>query len=123
MSERGLSHPSTAAISGKDPGALFQVGQLLSDGHASSDPLQGFAVSIAACDLGYDCTANNTELFGDCAAQGACPPGINYSDVIKKVAGDTGYAQAYALAQQLEDAMNRGDAIAVQQFVRLKPTL
>jgi hypothetical protein len=109
------------AIASKNPAALFQVGQLLSDGHASSDPLQGFAVSIAACNLGYDCTANNAELFHDCAVQGACPQGINYSDVIKKVVGVAGYAQAYARAQQLEDAMARGDTSAVQKFVQLKP--
>jgi hypothetical protein len=111
------------AITSKDPAALFQIGQLLSDGHASSDPLQGFAVSILACNLGYDCTANNPELFRGCAAQGECPPGTDYSDIIKKAVGPDGYAQAYARAQQLEDALARKDTNAVQQFVKLRPTL
>jgi len=108
------------AVASKDPTALFQVGRLLSDGHASNDPLQGFAVSIAACDLGYDCTANNPDIGNGCVAQGTCPPGMNYSDVIKKVVGVDGYTQAYALAQQLEGAMARNDSNAVRQFIQLK---
>jgi hypothetical protein len=110
-----------SAVESKDPAALFQVGQLLSDGHASSDPLQGFAVSIAACDLGYDCTASNAELFHGCVTQGTCPPGISYSDIVKKAVGADGYVQAYARAQQIEEAMARGDTSAVQQFVQLNP--
>jgi hypothetical protein len=58
-----------SAGASRDPAALFQVGQLLSDGRASGDPLQGFALSIAACNLGYDCSANNAELFRGCAAR------------------------------------------------------
>lgn len=108
------------AVTSGDPAALFQVGQLLSDGGVNSNPLQGFAVSIAACDLGYDCTANNAELFGGCAAEGMCPPGTSYSDVIKKAVGEDGYAKAYAIAQQLEYAITRGDITAVKQFVQLK---
>jgi len=109
-----------SAIASRDPAALFQVGQLLSDGHASSDPLQGFALSIAACNLGYDCTASNPELFRGCAAQGQCPPGITYADVIRTAVGNEGYAQAYARAQQIQDAIARDDSIALQKFVLLK---
>jgi hypothetical protein len=108
------------AIASRDPTALFQVGQLLSDGHASSDPLQGFALSIAACNLGYDCSANNDELFHGCAARGQCPPGMSYADIVRKAIGDEGYAQAYARAQQIQDAMARDDTNALQQFVQLK---
>jgi hypothetical protein len=111
------------AVASKDPAALFQIGQLLSDGHASSDRLQGFAVSIAACNMGYDCTANNVELFRGCVARGECPPGISYADVIKQAVGDAGYAQAYARAQQLQDAMARDDTGLIQKFVQLKPSL
>jgi hypothetical protein len=109
-----------SAIASRDPAALFQVGQLLSDGHASNDPLQGFALSIAACNLGYDCSVNNAELFRGCAAQGQCQPGTNYVDIIKKAVGDDGYAQAYARAQQIQDAMARDDMNALQKFIQLK---
>lgn len=108
------------AVASKDPAALFHVGRLLSDGRASSDPLQGFALSIAACNLGYDCSANNADLFQGCATQGLCQPGISYADLIKKAVGDDGYAQAYARAQQIQDAMARDDMAALQSFVQLK---
>jgi hypothetical protein len=109
-----------SAVASKDPAALFQVGRLLSEGLTSSDPLQGFALSIAACNLGYDCSANNAELFQGCATQGHCQPGVSYTDVIKKAVGDSGYAQAYARAQQIQDAMARDDMTALQAFLRLK---
>jgi hypothetical protein len=96
------------AVRSRDPGALFQVGQLLSDGHASSDRLQGFAVALAACDLGADCSGGRN--------------GTPYSDTIKKAVGESGYAQAYARAQAFEDALSKGDAGRVQEFVKLNPT-
>jgi hypothetical protein len=109
-----------SAVASRDPAALFQVGRLLSDGRASSDPLQGFALSIAACNLGYDCSTNNAELFQGCASQGSCQPGTVYADLIKKAVGDDGYAQAYARAQQIQDAMARDDEGALQKFIQLK---
>jgi hypothetical protein len=108
------------AMASKDPAALFQVGRLLSDGHASSDLLQGFAISIAACNLGYDCTTANAELFQSCAARGTCAAGMTYADMIKQVVGDSGYAQAYARAQQIQEAIARGDTKTVEQFAQLK---
>jgi hypothetical protein len=109
-----------SAMESRDPAALFQVGRLLSDGNASSDPLQGFALSIVACNMGYDCSANNSEIFNGCAAQGQCPPGTTYADTIKKLVGEEGYAQAYARAQQIQDALARDDMDALHQFVQLK---
>jgi hypothetical protein len=104
----------------RDPAALFQVGRLLSDGNASSDPLQGFALSIAACNMGYDCSTNNSDIFHGCATQGQCPLGATYADTIKKLVGEEGYAQAYARAQQIQDAMARDDINALHQFGQLK---
>jgi hypothetical protein len=109
------------AVASGDPAALFKVGQILTDGHASNNPLQGFAVSIAACNMGYDCSADNVEIFGDCAAQGQCTAGSTYADLVKKAIGEDGYAKAYAVAQQIEDAVARGDSTAVQQLVKLSP--
>jgi hypothetical protein len=108
------------AVASQDPAALFKVGLLLSDGLASNDPLQGFAISIAACNLGYDCTTANVALFRDCAALGTCATGMHYADIIKQAVGDDGYVQAYARAQQIQEAIVRGDTKAVEQFVQLK---
>ena len=76
---------------------------------------------IAACNLGYDCTANNEFAFGACVAANACQQGEIYTDKIRNAIGDSEYAKAYSRAQQLEDALARNDMGAVQQFVQLKP--
>jgi hypothetical protein len=109
-----------SAVNSRDPAALFQVGQLLTDGRASDDPLKGFAVMIAACNIGYDCSANNDDLFHGCVQAGSCAAGSSYLDVIRKSAGEEGYAKAYGMAQQMQDALSRGDSDALQQLVQLK---
>lgn len=111
------------AIGSKDVSALFQVGQILSDGHYTDSKTQGFVVAIAACEMGYDCSANNAALepYLGCVPIGTCPPGLNYPDVIKSVVGNNGYADIYAQAQAFEDALSRGDQEVAQGFVRLKP--
>jgi hypothetical protein len=108
-----------AAASG-DPEALFLVGGLLADGRVGKDPLNGFAVMIAACNLGYDCTTNNEFAFGACAAANMCAQGEIYTDKIRETIGEADFARAYSRAQQFQDALARGDTSAVQQFVQLK---
>jgi hypothetical protein len=103
-----------------DPEALFRIGFLLADGRVGQDPLNAFAVMIAACNLGYDCTTNNEFAFGACAAASACPQGEIYTDKIRNTIGNTNYVTAYGRAQQLQDALARGDTSAVLQFVQLK---
>jgi hypothetical protein len=110
---------NNAAITG-NPEALFRIGLLLSDGRVGVDALEGYSVMIAACDLGYDCTTNNELAFGACVSAGTCQQGEIYSDVIKKTVGEGGYDQAASRAQQLEDAISRGDSSAVLQYVQLK---
>jgi hypothetical protein len=103
-----------------DPAALFRIGLLLSDGRVGQDPINAFAAIIAACNLGYDCSANNEFAFGACTAANACQPGEIYTDRIRNSIGEAEFAEAYSRAQQLQDALARGDTGAVQQFVRLK---
>ena len=40
-----------AAVRSGDADALYYAGSLLADGRYSSDPLNGMAVALAACDL------------------------------------------------------------------------
>jgi hypothetical protein len=56
------------AVATGDPEALFRLGLVLADFRVGQDPLNGFALAIAACNLGYDCTANNEFAFGACVA-------------------------------------------------------
>jgi hypothetical protein len=110
---------NSAAATG-DPEALFKVGFFLSDSRIGADSLHNFSAMIAACDLAYDCTASNESIFGHCIPYGLCQPGDIYADRIKQVLGEDGYAQAYAFAQLLEDAIARGDTSIIRQFVKLK---
>jgi hypothetical protein len=110
---------NSAVVSG-DPATLFEIGSILSNGHAK-DPLQGYALSIAACDLGYDCSAeSNPQFFGVCASAGTCSPATTLNDVITNSVGSAGYAEAYARAQQIENAISRQDNAALVGFVQLK---
>jgi hypothetical protein len=110
------------AVASGDPAALFQVGLLLSDGHFSSDPTQGFALSLAACDTGYDCSADNpaNPMFNGCKAAGTCPSITDYADLVTQAIGPDGYAKAYARAQELENDLDRGDTDGVQNFLKVK---
>jgi hypothetical protein len=117
--EAAQSDINKSAATG-DPEALFRIGFLLADSRVGQDSLNAFAVMIAACNLGYDCTTNNEFAFGACVAANLCPPGEIYTDKIRDTIGDANYAKAYSRAQQLQDALARGDTSAVQQFVQLK---
>ena len=108
-----------AAITG-DPEALFHIGSQISNGYGV-DPIEGFAVSLAACQLGYDCSAKNNEaIFGSCVDAGGCAPGINFTDIVVQSIGSNGYVAADRRAQELISALSIGDAATIQQFVRLK---
>lgn len=108
------------AIASGDPEAIFRVGFFISNG-LSVDRIQGYAISLAACDLGYDCSASNASLvFGYCVAMSTCPEGTLFSDYVVKDIGPDGYAQAYNRAQQIEQALAENDIHALQQFAHLK---
>lgn len=117
IAQSDISH----AIASGDPEAIFRAGSIISNG-LYVDRIEGYALSLAACDLGYDCSANNTDdiIFANCAAAGTCQAGAVFSDVVTKAIGPDGYAQAYARAQQIEDALTRDDTSALQQFSQLK---
>ena len=110
-----------SAVISQDPGAIFTVGRVLLDAHTNG-PLDGVAVTIAACDMGYDCSANNEAIFGQCAASDTCTAGVTWADIITQGIGAAAYAKAYARAQQFEDAATRGDNSALLEFVQLGGT-
>jgi hypothetical protein len=109
-----------AVISG-DPDALFYAGMIVTNGHYV-DRIDGYALSLAACDIGHDCSAANRAEppFGDCVSEGKCPAGSVFSDWVTKNIGADGYAQAYARAQQIENALSQGNRSVLEQFTKLK---
>ncbi len=111
------------AIASGDPEALFSAGMIITNG-LYTDRIDGFALSLAACDLGLDCSASNrigmNLPFGDCVGAGTCAPGTIFSDWVIKNLGEDDYARAYARAQQIKDALAQGDVSALKQFAKLK---
>ena len=111
------------AIASGDPAAIYFAGMMITNG-LYTDRIEGFALSLAACDLGYDCTAkdsNGNDLpFGECVAMGTCSPGTMFTDWVTKNLGAEGYAQAYARAQEIKAALAQGDTSALRKFAQLK---
>ena len=106
-------------IVSNDPTALFQIGQVLADSRVSTDPTRGFAIALAACDMGYDCSSRNALVFGACTIQSDCAENLNYADLVRKAIGAGGYARAYEQAQEFEQALARGDISAARQIAQL----
>lgn len=103
-----------------DPEALFRIGLALSSGRFGGDPVKGAAIALAACDLGYDCSANNPEnSFSACEATAACPGNADFSYYVQQGMGEGSYAKAYALAQEFEDLLARHDTSRMQEFISL----
>jgi hypothetical protein len=115
---RGAEAMLVSAVSTGDPEAVFRAGYFLLDGHGGNG-VDAYAVAIAGCDLGYDCSADNSFIFGDCARLGGCSPGLDFQDMVSQEIGPAGYAKAYAVARQLEAAISQGDTAAISKVVYL----
>ncbi len=110
-----------SAIASGNPEAIFRIGSFLVNGAHTSDEIRAFAVALAGCNLGFDCSGDNPAIFGNCVAGfGACPTGEDYSDIVTKAVGISGYSKAYAMAQELTEAISEGDVATIRKFVQLK---
>ena len=107
-------------IASSDPSALIQLAQILMDGRFTNTPVNGAALALVACNLGYDCSSANSAVPQlSCAISGACAADASFPETLRGVIGNEAYAKAYARAQQLEDAMRTGNIAAAQDLVQL----
>jgi hypothetical protein len=103
-----------AAVESGDPEALFQAGRLLTHPYLVTDPMPGYAVALAACDLGRDCTAANPQSeFYACAQQGLCPGREDFPTILQRDMSTEQYAKLYARSQQIVLDMRAGNYDAV----------
>jgi hypothetical protein len=103
-----------AVVESGDLDGLYHAGLLMASMHVSTDTMRGYSVALAACDLGYDCTAANPEsLDHTCAQSGACPPGKSLSTELQQAMGPEQYAKLYARSQQVVEAVRAQDWNAV----------
>jgi hypothetical protein len=103
-----------SAVESGDLTALYRAGMLLSDPRYSNDPSNGIAVALAACNLGQDCSASNSDsAFFNCKLSGACPADADFAYYLQQSLGPATYAQVDAHAQQIKQAIQAGDWSAV----------
>jgi hypothetical protein len=76
----------------------------------ASDPTEGPAWTLAACELGYDCTYANPALGHDCVELGMCTGAE--SIVTQQGLGSPCFGTAYARSQDTVYAIEHGTAIA-----------
>ena len=109
-----------AVIESGDVEALYRAGNLLANPRTTDDTTLGFALALAACNLGRDCSADNPDnLFYGCKYSGTCPPNADYAYFLQQSLGQDGYAQLYARAQQIEQSIHAGDWQSVLADLRL----
>lgn len=120
--ERASQLRATAreVVRSRDPEALFTLGTRLANADMSKDPTYGFALALAACDLGYDCTGRNAKnLWSACDPTTTCTPERSFRNVAEEMLSPQQYAAADALAEQYKDALARGMFSELDRFVAL----
>jgi hypothetical protein len=110
-----------AAVESGDPDALYRAGLLVGNNpNLTTDNMRGFAVSLAACDLGRDCSADNPDnLWSKCILTGACPPNADYAYFLQQSLGPERYGQLYAVSQQVVQSSRAGDWQGVLAYLTI----
>lgn len=109
-----------SVVASGDPDAIFKAGVAMADPQFVDDPLNGLAVALAACDLGHDCSANNTEnVFANCKLSGACPADADYAYYLQQSLGPEQFAQVYERSQLVKQAVESGDSDTVMKYLAL----
>jgi TPR repeat protein len=110
-----------AAITSGDANAMFNVGMAIAGSNRIfGDPTQGLAIALAACELGYDCSADNPENdFSNCKLSGTCPAEATLAYYLQQSLGGEKYAQLYARAQAIKQLEEDGDWAAVAKNVEI----
>lgn len=113
----------------KDPLAVFMIGSTLISGRYSADPSRGVVLTLAACEMGLDCSGR-TPLFPNdaCGApEDARPPEcgafVDYRDTIQRDAGAARYARLYAQAQEIVEQVRREDWDALKPYMEIDGSL
>lgn len=108
------------AIASGGPDVLFSVGMAIANSPVVSDPEQGIAIALTACDVGYDCSDKNPDnVFATCRLSGACPADTDYSYFVQQSVGQTEFAELYAKSQVLKQSFMSGDTDALAASVKI----
>jgi hypothetical protein len=119
--ENSMEAYETGALSSRDPSALMMLGAVLANPSPLRDTDAAFALQVAACQTGFDCSFSNPH-FGFCLpGQSDCYKTGTYEDMLQQGYGAAGYARLYAKAQDIEDLLQRGEAdVVVKKYLVMK---
>jgi hypothetical protein len=119
--EASMETNETRALSSGDPAALMMLGSVLANPSPLKDTDAAFALQVAACETGFDCSFSNPH-FGLCLpGQDDCYKTGTFESMVQQGYGAAGYAKLYAEAQDIEDLLQRGEAdIVVKKYLAMK---
>jgi hypothetical protein len=105
-----------------DLGAMFDLGLVFDSPANRTSGDQGIVVRLAACDLGFDCTTGNPAVrdWMGCFSQDNCSEITEFQDIVRQGLPASMYADAFARAQELANAVRRGDTDYLRQFARVR---
>lgn len=100
--------------------AWYLLGMRAGSSDFSRDLSFGFAVALASCDLGYDCSGSNerNDWYG-CRWQGDCSAEMDLSERLKHLMPADLYAKSYARYQQLMEHRRREEWVEIEKYVPL----
>jgi hypothetical protein len=106
------------AVISKEPAAIAAVGTLFWSADLARDhSFQGPAWLMAACELGYDCTAENPEFrLLNCDYQSTCP---TLQDILVRDFRAK-YGEIYAASQDIVYKIRNDDWDGLQQYLEMK---
>jgi hypothetical protein len=103
-----------------DEKALFFIGSTLIDKRYSTDPSRGLVLTLAACEMGLDCSKGTPMASrARCEFPGECAPPIDYRELILRDVGPRDYAQLFARAQEIRDLIRRKDWDALLPYITI----
>lgn len=108
-------------VRSNDARALFPLGLRLMNGDVSRDWRHGVAMSLAACDMGYDCGADSPGTpWGNCKYfPDSCPPDSTFRSSLQESLSAADFARVDALAEQFKEAHRRGMYEELAPFMAL----
>lgn len=107
-----------------DGESWYVLGMRLGNSDLSSDISTGFALALAACEIGYDCSGDNERNdWYACRWLAGCTETIDLNEHIRAMTGPELYAKSYARSQQLVEMIQRGAWNEVEDFVKLDGSL
>lgn len=109
-------------ILSKDKEALFAVGMTFTNGTLGVDVLlKGFALRLAACDLGYECSTKNFLLLGACRSFGTCSESHTYPDDVLYTLGNSRFTTVYNQSKTIQQMLEHNDMEELYKYLGLLP--